>query len=260
VCDRAANALLHLDPASGKRTPFGLEVSFDRPIAVATVPEGDKLARGKRRRVVVVDRDGLRLRMLTVEGSVVAGRDAKTIDAKAAFDDVDLDYYGNVFAVDRAGHRVHKLRDDLLPLDTFGTKGTGRGGFNAPRGIAIQRATGQVFVTEEDGGRYLWIGTDVRAFRAEAAPGRVSFSFRLTEESTTTLAIKNAAGNTVATIFADERQPAGDVQGSWDGTNAQGAAVPDGEYTAEMRARATYSSRSTFEAREARSFRWERAR
>ncbi len=257
VCDRGANALVHLDPATGKTTPFGLEVSFDRPIAVATVPEGDKLSRGKRRRVAVVDKDGARLRLLSVEGSVIAGRDASSIDPKATFDDIDIDYFGNVLAVDRAGNRMHKFRDDLFPLDTFGTKGTGRGTFNGPRGIAIQRATGQVFVTESDGGRYLWVGTEVRAFQANAAAEGIAFAYRLTEESTTSLTIRDSAGHTVATIFSGDRQPAGDVRGTWDGTNEKGAAVAAGEYVAEIRARATYSSRSTYEAKKEKSFRWD---
>ena len=37
----------------------------------------------------------------------------------ASFDALEIDYYANVLAVDREGHRIHKLRDDLLPLDTI---------------------------------------------------------------------------------------------------------------------------------------------
>jgi DNA-binding beta-propeller fold protein YncE len=260
VCDRGSDALIHLDTRTGKRTPFGLEVSFDRPIAVATIPEGDRLARNKRRRVAVVDRDGARIRLLSVEGSVVAGEDASALGASARFDDVELDYYGNVLAVDRAGHCIHKMRDDLLPLDTFGSRGTGRGRFESPRGIAVQRSTGQVFVTEQNGGRYLWVGTDIRDFRAEPSKGSFAWSMRLTEESSMTLRILDASGRVVAVLVENARHPAGDVRGTWDGTNGEGARVPNGEYVAEARARATYSSRSSYEASAERRFRWERPR
>lgn len=250
ICDRAANRVVRLDAATGKRDAFGLELGFDRPIAIATVPEGDKLTRGKKRRVAVVDRDGARLRLFTIEGGLVAGCDASASGpSDARFDDVDFDLYGNVFAVDHAGSRLHKFREDLIPLDVFGRRGTERGEFLGPRGIAIHRSFGQVFVTEEGGGRYLWIGTDVKSLVAETRGKAVAFSFRLTEESLATLRILDASGKAVATLFDGDRQSAGEIHGTWDGSAENGGHVPPGEYVIEVRARATYSSKSIDEAR-----------
>lgn len=256
VCDRSANTVVHLDAQTGSRVPFGLEISFDRPIAVAAIAEGDRMAAGKRRRIAIVDKDGARVRSFTIEGNLAATRDASALAGGAHFDDIDFDFFGNVFAVDSAHHRVHKLRDDLVPLDSFGSKGEGPGQFLSPRGIAIHRELGQVFITEENGGRYLWIGTDVRDFQAETGQGEVAFSYMLTEESTATLRILDSSGRLVASIFTDDRQSAGTTRGTWDGTAKNGAVVPAGDYVAEIRARATYSSKSSFEKKATRTFHW----
>jgi len=255
VCDRRFNTVFHLDTATGERTTFGLEVSFDRPTACATIPRGESLPSGQQRVLVVVDRDGQRLRSFDPTGVLRASREASSLNAgDASFDAVDIDWFGNVYAVDRAGDRVHKLRSDLFPLDTFGGRGTAEGQFLSPRGIAIHRKLGQVFVTEEDGGQYLWVGTDVRGFRSEDRGDAVGFSFVLTEESTVEFRILDGQGHEVAILIPGNRQPPGLQSGTWDGTDASGRRLPGGDYFAEIRARATYASRSTFEKKFLRTF------
>lgn len=255
VCDRRFNAVFRLDTITGERSTFGLETAFDRPVAVATVPEGDRLARGKQPQIIIADLDGARVRCFTPSGSLHATLEARTLPASdARFDALEIDYYGNVYAVDTEHHRLHKLRDDLFPLDTFGAEGTGQGEFRSPRGIAIHRRLGQVFVTEVDGGQYLWVGTDVRDLRVEPGAAGVEFAFVLTEESTLTLRVLDSQGAEVAALVAERRTPCGPFRGGWDGTNAQGERVPGGTYTIEIRARATYASRSVFERTMERAF------
>lgn len=255
VCDRGLNTVFHLDALSGRRSTFGLETGFERPTAVATVPEGETLASGKRRVVVIVDRDGRRMRSFDPAGSLRGTLEAESLsEEEARFDAVDIDYYGNVYAVDRDRHRIHKLREDLYPLDTFGTEGTGVGQFRSPRGIAIHRRLGQVFVTEEDGGQYLWVGTDVREFRGEDRGGSVEFSFLLTEDSTVQLRVLDTQGREIATIVPQRRTACGPQRGVWDGKDSAGRRVAAGNYLAEIRARATYASRSVFERKLLRPF------
>jgi DNA-binding beta-propeller fold protein YncE len=248
VCDRGRGAVVHVDSETGAQTTFGLEIGFDRPLHVAAVAQGETLARGKRPAVVVVDRDGQRVRSFDPSGTLRASRDASTLDAAdARFGAVEIDYYGNVYAVDGAASRLHKFRDDLVPLDTFGRDGTAAGEFRAPRGIAIHRRLGQVFITEEDGGQYLWVGTDVRGFRADPADGAVDFSFTLTEDSQVTLRVLDPQGREIAVIVPERRVQCGPQRGTWDGTDAGGRRLAPGRYLAEVRARATYSSGSRFE-------------
>lgn len=255
VCDRGLGTVFHVD-RNGRKTTFGLEVSFDRPIAVATVPDGDRLARGRKRTLVVVDADGERLRTFDVGGALGASRIASELGVgPAEFDDVDIDYYGNIFAVDREHHRIHKFRQDLYPLDTFGELGTQVGQFVAPRGIAIHRTLGQVFVTEEDGGQYLWIGTEIRDLQVDPLGRGVSFSFLLTEDSTIELEILTERGRVVARILDGAVRRAGPQDGTWDGSDSSGRRVRPGNYVAKLSARATYASRSTYACEIQRSFR-----
>ncbi|MCA9751294.1 MAG: hypothetical protein KC591_03820 [Gemmatimonadetes bacterium] len=259
VCDRAAGRVWRLDFETGARTSFGLEVSFDEPVAVASTLRGERLGSGAPAHVVIADRGGRRLRSFRPDGTLRASREAASLDVSdASFDAIDLDYYGNVLAVDRAGNRVHKLRDDLYPLDTFGERGKREGEFLSPRGIAIHRRLGQVFVTEEDGGQYLWVGTDVRDVTLRPADRVMALAYTLTEASDVTLRILDENQDEVALLLKDQRQGAGPQRGSWDGTDAVGRSVAPGEYVLEVRARATYASRTSFEKRLLRAFRWAR--
>jgi hypothetical protein len=255
VCDRRFNTVFHLDTETGHRSTFGLEVAFDRPIDVAAVGADERLARGHAAGLVIVDRDGGRIRAFGRAGELRASRDASTLEVPdAVFDAVEIDYYGNVVAVDRTAHRIHKLREDLLPLDSFGGRGADEGQFVEPRGIAIHRRLGQVFVTERNGGQYLWVGTDVKAFAARDAGSGVRFAFRLTEESTLDLRVLDAQGRPVAEVVRAERLGAGPHELGWSGVLASGDPAPRGDYLAEVRARATYASRSTFERKLLRPF------
>jgi hypothetical protein len=255
VCDRRFHAVFRLDALTGARSTFGLEAAFDRPVDVATIPEGDRMASGKKRVVVVADRDGARLRSFDPAGALRAARNASSLGGDgASFDAVDVDYRGNVFAVDRAGNRLHKLGEDLAPLATFGSRGTGPGQFLGPRAIAIYRRFGQVFLSEEDGGQYLWIGTDVLDLSARADGTGVRLEYALTEESTVDVRILDAGGGEVVRLVEGARVAPGRQNGFWDGTNGAASRVDPGEYVVEVRARATYASRSSFECRRSTPF------
>ena len=54
---------------------------------------------------------------------------------------------GQVYVADRGNHRVQVLKPDLTFSHTFGTKGSGRGQFNYPRDVAINRH-GLAYVTD----------------------------------------------------------------------------------------------------------------
>jgi dolichol kinase/sugar lactone lactonase YvrE len=240
VCDRRFNAVFRLDADTGARSTFGLEVAFDRPVDVAATRIGERLARGKRGGIAIADRDGRRLRLFGRAGDLRASRTAESLDATdASFDAIEIDYFGNVLAVDRAAHRIHKLRDDLLPLDTFGRLGAEEGQFVSPRGIAVHRPLGQVFVTEEEGGQYLWVGTDIRKFAARDLGRQVDFSFVLTEDSTVDIRVLDSSGELVAVLVTGRRSAAGPQRGRWDGRDRTGRPAPSGDYLAELRARAT---------------------
>jgi len=61
-------------------------------------------------------------------------------------------------------------------------------------------------------------------------------------------------GDPVARLLDGEKQSAGPQRGAWDGTGRGGSRAPAGQYLLEIRARATYSSRSSWERKVTRSF------
>ena len=71
-----------------------------------------------------------------------------------------------------------------------------------------------------------------------------------------TMRILDGEGREVVTLYEGDRQSAGTTLGSWDGSAADGGRVGAGEYVAEIRARATYSSKSHNESRATVRFRW----
>lgn len=255
VCDRRFNAVFRVDFETGEKSTFGLEVAFDRPVAIAAVPSGDPMARGQAPHVVIVDQDGARIRSFNRDGALRAAQSlTATGDPNARLDAVDLDYYGNVLGVDSAANRVHKFRHDLYHLASFGERGRNEGEFLGPRGIAIHRRLGQVFVTEEDGGQYLWVGTDVRDLAVDAKQRSVAISYVLTEASLVTARILDQEGREIVALVAGDRQGAGPQTGQWDGTTPGGRTAPAGQYFVELTVRATYASKSTWKREVRRAF------
>jgi len=107
-----------------------------------------------------------------------------------------IDYYGNVFVTDAVSGCVYKFDRHLRPLARMECAGEHADDLDAPRGIAVYRRFGQVFVAEETGVSYFWVGTDVlntecRAVRANGG-GELTVRFFLTEQSNVTLLLAAA--------------------------------------------------------------------
>lgn len=259
VCDRTANRVELVEVSTGKKHPFAVEANFEGPNSVAAVARGEKMARGKEPRVAIADREGRRIRLFTLEGDLVNTWEGKASGvAMFTCDDLDLDYYGNVFVVERSKNRIHKLRDDCLPLDTLTGEPTSEVELQAVQGIAIHRPLGQVFLSERAGGVYLWIGTEVRDLHAKIDDRDLRFEYRLTEESFVTLRVLDTEGQVAATLATSDRQTAGPQGGVWDGTTSRGDLAGTGEYSIEVTARATYSSKSFHEDRALKRFSWKK--
>ena len=93
---------------------------------------------------------------------------------------------------------------------------TGKKRFDEPRGIAIYRRFGQIFVSERAGAQYYWIGTDVIRYSArnltiDASKGTVGVdvSFLLTEHSFVSLHLEDERGEEQLPILEDYLLPAG---------------------------------------------------
>jgi DNA-binding beta-propeller fold protein YncE len=106
------------------------------------------------------DRNGTRLWKIDLNGRVLKQINLGA-DEKAGY--AAVDFYHNVWITDREKHCIFKFDKDLRLLDVFGSYGTNKNQFIEPRGIAIWKRYGQVFVAEKKGAQYFWIGTDLKS-------------------------------------------------------------------------------------------------
>jgi hypothetical protein len=217
-------------------------------------------------RLYLVDRDGLRLRAYDAEGRVVAEvepGDLPGAGGSPRFLYVEIDYFGNVYASDPAGNAVHKLDAELRPLTTFVGPGPSESGLEEPRGIAIWKRFGQVFVAEREGAQYFFVGTD---FRPLEEPIRVrergagwALELFLTEPATVRLAFLDAVGDTLAVADAGTvgqgRQSIAWEASAWREPPPEGWS--ERAETLVVEARPTYSSRRRFARVERLAFAWE---
>jgi len=122
-----------------------------------------------------------------------------------------LDYYENLWVTDPARGQVHKFNRHLRYLTAFGGPGEGDNRFCRPTGIAVYRHFGQVFVAEEQGAHYFWIGTDILqpSLRRLGPAGVLRITFTLTEPSSLTVAVKAGKGAGEELVYKNHRMDAG---------------------------------------------------
>jgi len=188
------------------RTPRGLCV---------TDPQ-DPWSRGDRFQVLVVDDAGRRIRLFDEKGREVIERGAEDIlDSRSRFLYPASDLYGNFVLADSVQGRLIKLDSKLKTLAVLDKVDEDPRPLDKPRGVAIWRRYGQVFVVEEKGGAYLWTGTDIFDARASwAAPpaGQQALlvEYRISEASLVSYyALKNGME---IELRAESRRGPGDVK------------------------------------------------
>lgn len=249
----AGTNFLAPSPIGGDRWPLPDDV--EAPISLAVGDSLDPWYSPAHYRLLLVDRDGQRLRAIDDSGRVVAESALPQLEGEAhgAFAFVELDYYGNVYATDRFLDVVYKFDPDLRLLTKFPGSEPGADGLDEPRGVAIWRRFGQVFVAERDGAHYYFIGTD---FEPRTGPLEVremgldawALELFMTEAAMVSLSLVDAAGDTLAsadlgTLGVGEQLAAWDATG-WKGPPAEG--WRERVAHAYVEARPTYSSRKRF--------------
>lgn len=266
VTDREADAVLRFADREGADSGLPApELPGDRwplpddvvdPLGLAVADSLDPWLQPNETRLYLVDRDGARLRAYDPDGAVlaeVASADLPAAGVAARFLYVELDYFGNVYVSDPVAGAVHKLDRDLRPLDTFRGPGPADGALEEPRGIAIWKRFGQVFVAEREGAQYFFVGTDFRPLEdpvrlRRLADGSESIRLFVTEPATVRLAFLDAAGDTLGVAVAGT-VGTGVQTVTWNDTSwAERATEGWAERAASVvvEARPTYSSRKKF--------------
>jgi hypothetical protein len=99
-----------------------------------------------------------------------------------------VDYYHNYWITDTKKHCILKYDHNLELLDIFGNYGTKDNQFIEPRGIAIYKRYGQVFIAEKKGAQYYWVGTHYKSGLLKKLDNtRYNLTVKATEYSFVTL-------------------------------------------------------------------------
>lgn len=234
---------------------------FQAPFGVAAIDGVDANFYGARL-VAVTDSLQQRLTLLDGEGRREAVVTHSQVgDTGGAFTYAAFDYYANLFVTDARAECVYKFDRWLAFLTRFECAGDAADELDAPRGIAIHRRLGQVFIAESSGVSYYWIGTDVLHLRCRGVLGAEGATFEarflLTEHARVTVELWAAGARPLATLAEDEFMAAGMVQRVFHpGVDVLPCRVADCKYRLTVRARPTYASRKHLEAVASAPVRW----
>ena len=227
-----------------------IRAGLHSPQGIAIIDSEERWSYYRSTFICVVDSGGRRLTKLSPQGTLLGrASHSQTGVAGGRFGYPAIDYYGNVWVTDPESHCIHKFDRDLNFVVSYGSHGDGDGEFNSPRGLAIWRRFGQVFVTEEKGAQYYWVGVDLLDVGATHQPAgdEVDIRLLLTERAYLTVEIRDADGELVKTILDRKQEPIGRHLYRWDGRDTGGALSSPGQYTVRIIAEPTYSSYRYFE-------------
>ncbi|HWR82815.1 MAG TPA: FlgD immunoglobulin-like domain containing protein [Candidatus Deferrimicrobium sp.] len=176
-----------------------------------------------------------------------------SIGSTSSIVDLEVDAWGQLWAVDEDNGRIIKYTSDLFPLCTYGSSGVGERQFLKPISISSYvgyYGVGDMYVveawTDSSGGQYFGIGTDVLGFTASSSQSERwnYFTYTLVDPSFVTLKIYNTAGQLVKTLYQDA-QLSGPCSFVWDGSNNSGARMGTANYRVKLVDTSTYVSMET---------------
>jgi sugar lactone lactonase YvrE len=200
--------------------------------------------------IYIIDGNNNRIQKLDMKGNMLRSIRAETAVGKEVYlTTLDMDYYGNIYAVDNKNSQVHKFNPDLRLMASQGKPGARDYEFENPVGIAIYRHYGQIFVSDRESAQYFWIGSDVKDFKIKKiAPYEIQLDFVLTEKGLATIEIEGAVdaeNNTQNVKVVDKiTLEAGKNSICWTVPQELRETIlkTGGNYTVAMHLMATYSS------------------
>lgn len=225
---------------------------LDRPQAIALVDGIEKWNHRHETYIVVADSSAHRLQKFDRVGNLLAVATGEDIALpEAYFGYLAIDYYGSVYATDMVNHMVHKFDHELKYVASFGRQGQGEREFESPRGIAIWRRYGQVFILEREAAQYYWIGIDgyinsVSPDTIDAKRPGTTISLQLYEPADFRIVVNDSAGRTVRTLVSEFREKLGRHYVVWDGNDDAGRPAAKGRYEILVTLEPTYSSKGYF--------------
>lgn len=222
---------------------FEWQPGLEQPSGIAVLDRHADYNEYGTNHVIVIDRQGTRVNKLDFSGQLVARCDMRRIGlAEAGFAYCAFDIHGNVYVTDSLNNQVHMFDPGLQYIVSYGRTDE----FDSPRGIAIWRRFGQVFVNEAAGGQYYWVGLDgylIGCYPQQfdsRKPG-TTIALYLTEVADVEVTISGPGGGKIRTLTPPHHQKPGEALIVWDGRDDDGELVPPGDYRVNVEIRPTYS-------------------
>ena len=248
VADEGNNRVVVLNPDGSTKSIWTRDIF--KPTSIAVIDRDDPHNENNDNFAVVIDDRHRRISKFDLYGDVQAQLTYKEMGyEKVRFAYVAIDRSGSVYVTDMHNHQVHKFDNRLWYIISIGREGADDYEFYSPRGILVNRPTGQVFIVEQESGQYYWIGAD--GFIAGCFPNPfhvergTTISIYLTESSTIILNIYDENGLLVREI-PKNKYPIGEVLIVWDGTDSNAKKVPSGTYTINAELKPVNDSRRYF--------------
>ena len=253
VTDMANNRVQVLDASGEYLYEFGNDY-LRGPTSITVLDGEEPWTYYRESFLVVVDESGRRVTKFSLRGvqdNSITHMDLKLDDAGFAY--CAIDYYNNVYLTDYLNSTVHKLDRTLRPIVSFGRKGTGEKEFLHPTGIAIWKRFGQVFILDESGAHYYWIGVDAYLrgffppeFGQKEKPG-TTVSIYLTDPAMVGMKVYDSKGDLVRTLTPEFKQYPFENEIVWNGLDDKGNFAVPGTYTLKVSVEPTYSSKGYFD-------------
>ena len=152
--------------------------------------------------------------------------------------DLEVDSFGQLWALDQDNGVITKYTYDLFPLCTFGSSGTGENQFFKPISISTHGGylgCGDMYVVESwsdsSGGQFFAIGTDVLNFEVTSSENQNEhyINYILIDFSDVVVEVRDQSNVLVKTLF-DGGQVSGTCSFVWEGTDNSDQPVTSGSY------------------------------
>lgn len=219
------------------------EGKFSRPSAVACgrsyLPNGSSEAFANNNYIYVADKGNNRIVWLEKDPYSEAIIWKGEVAASNRIYDLEVDNFGQVWAIDFSGMQVIKYTYDLFPLCTFGSPGVGENKLYRPIDIfnvGGYLGGGNIGITESwtdsTGFQYFSIGTDVLDFDIQSSSDSMFhyIYYTLIDPSIIKIQIHDIQGKSVAKDLYHGAVMSGPCFHVWDGTNNDGIQVESGWY------------------------------
>lgn len=267
VSDSGNHRIQVFDSTNSFKFAFTGDDFLVSPTGIAVTDSLEKHARTKENFLIIADSSASRINKFDLKGNLI-----KSLSMyKLGFSDIQLeyiciDYHNQILVTDSENHCIHKFTHNLDYITSFGRKGDDDFEFIEPKGITIYRRFGQLFVAEESGAQYYWVGTDIYDFVIKKYNKNLLFSFKITEPSFLTADLLDHEGKFVMRLTQKKLLPhSGEQFLRWNRTVGMtnkkiignedlevsdlvrpGEKAPPGKYRIKLSLEATYSSRTHF--------------